>query len=296
MSRKTKTYKKHQKFYKMKGCSKKTRKKYLGGSRSISDGDINLAWPAKNVPSVPNPFLAYTGKGGACNDRLTPSLNIPANIGGQNKIYPSTSPNERVLGTNFLNPGMQRGGKKKRKGGCGPMCMAPLLMLGGKQAGGKEAGGKLQEKVGGLQLGGNPGIPYPDGRVGGAWSANPAHWPGVSGIQGDRNYLPVNTYKHDISRQIINEGAQPPFLGKPTFLRGGGRRSRKHTKQHSRKQKGGALSNFIGQDLINLGRQFQFGVGSAYNALAGHAPPVNPLPWNQLPNRLNMNTLKNASI
>ena len=57
MGRKTKTYKKHQKFYKMKGCSKKTRKKYLGGSRSISSGDINLAYPSTNVQSVPNALV-----------------------------------------------------------------------------------------------------------------------------------------------------------------------------------------------------------------------------------------------
>jgi hypothetical protein len=44
-------------------------------------------------------------------------------------------------------------------------------------------------------------------------------------------------------------------------------------------QKGGTLSNFMTQDFINLGRQFQFGLGSAYNALAGYPSPVNPLPW-----------------
>ncbi len=269
-----------QKLYKMKGCSKKTRKNYLGGNNRISDGDINLAWPYKNVPSVPNPFLAYTGKGGACNDKLTPSLNIPANVGGMNKTEPNTGPIQRDLGTDFLNPiGTQRGGKQRRKGGCGPMCMAPLLMLGGNQM----LGGKIQ-------LGGNPGIPYPDGRVGGPWTANPSNWPGVDGVQGGRNYLPINTYNHDISRQMKDVGAQPPFLG-------GGRRSRKHRNKYSRKQKGGNLSNFMGQDLINLGRQFQFGLGSAYNALAGHASPVNPLPWkDQLPNTSNINTLKNASM
>jgi hypothetical protein len=286
MGRKTKTYKKHQKIYKMKGCSKKTRKNYLGGN-NISSGDVNLAYPSTNVPSVPNPFLAYTGKGGACNDSLTPSLNIPVNVGGVNKTVPNTGPLQNTgLGTNFLNPlGSQHGGccggtlfggsKKGRKGGCGPMCMAPLLMLGGK----KMLGGKIQ-------AGGNPGIPYPDGRVGGAWSASPSHWPGVDGVQGGRNYLPLNTYNNDISRQMINVGAQPPFLG-------GGRRSRKH----SRKQKGGALSNFMGQDLINLGRQFQFGIGSAYNAVAGYAAPVNPLPWKgQLPNTSNINTVRTASM
>jgi hypothetical protein len=46
-----------------------------------------------------------------------------------------------------------------------------------------------------------------------------------------------------------------------------------------KKQKGGTLSNFLTQDLINLGRQFQFGIGSAYNTLTGYAPPTNPLPW-----------------
>jgi hypothetical protein len=39
------------------------------------------------------------------------------------------------------------------------------------------------------------------------------------------------------------------------------------------------MSNFIGQDLLNLGRQFQYGVGSTYNAMRGYAAPVNPLPW-----------------
>jgi hypothetical protein len=42
--------------------------------------------------------------------------------------------------------------------------------------------------------------------------------------------------------------------------------------------------------LINLGRQFQFGLGSAYNALAGYAAPVNPMPWrDQLPNKIPLN-------
>ena len=44
--------KKHQKLYKMKGCSKKSRKNHLGGS----SGDTNLAYPSNNVQSAPNPF------------------------------------------------------------------------------------------------------------------------------------------------------------------------------------------------------------------------------------------------
>jgi hypothetical protein len=85
---------------------------------------------------------------------------------------------------------------------------------------------------------------------------------GNPGIPGNSIYIENNTYNNDISRKMVDVGANPPFL------KGG-----------KRKQKGGTLSNFMGQDLINLGRQFQFGVGSAYNALAGYAAPTNPLPW-----------------
>ena len=57
--------------------------------------------------------------------------------------------------------------------------------------------------------------------------------------------------------------------------------------------RGGALSNFFSQDLINLGRQTQFGVGSVYNGLTGYAAPVNPLPWkDQMPNLPNVTSIK----
>jgi hypothetical protein len=126
--------------------------------------------------------------------------------------------------------------------------------------------------------GGNPGIPYPDGLVGSSWGPQPAQWPGVNGIPGDRNHYPLNTYKVDPQTAMINVGANPPF----TYMKGG-----------KRKQRGGTLSNFMGQDLINLGRQFQFGIGSAYNALAGYQAPTNPLPWKgQFPN----NNLLNQAL
>jgi hypothetical protein len=118
--------------------------------------------------------------------------------------------------------------------------------------------------------GGNPGIPYPNGLVGSPWTPSIGGWPGVNGIPGDRNYYAQNNYNVDPQTAMVNVGANPPFLN----MKGG-----------KRKQKGGTLSNFLGQDLINLGRQFQFGVGSAYNALAGYSPPTNPMPWKgQFPN------------
>jgi len=282
--------KKSQKMYKMKGCSKKTRKNYLGGK--VNTSDSGLAYPSNNVHSVPNPFLAYTGKGGTtCSDGITPSnLAYPENINGMNRAMPSTGPPS--VGYNWINPqgnlhgGGQKGGncgcglmmgggrRKYKKGGCGPLC-ALGFMVGGKKM-----------KGGGCNFS-NDGIPYPDGLVGapyiGGW---PGGWPGVDGVGGNRNYYTNNTYNNDVSRQMIDVGPASPYLG---FKGGKGR--------HTRKQKGGALSNFLGQDLINLGRQFQYGLGSAYNALAGYPGPVNPLPWkDQMPNTANLSTVKAAYI
>jgi hypothetical protein len=111
--------------------------------------------------------------------------------------------------------------------------------------------------------------------VGSPWTPSIGGWPGVDGVPGDSNYYPVNTYNNDISRQMVDVGANKPFLN----MKGG-----------KKKQKGGTLSNFMGQDLINLGRQFQFGVGSAYNALAGYSAPINPMPWkDQFPTRTHFN-------
>ena len=297
----------NQKVYRMKGCSKKTRKNYLGGA-----ADINLAYPANNIRTVPNPFLAYTGKGGAtCNNSLTPSLAMPLNTNGGDKTLPNTGPVDVGRpGTLFLNPsgtqrgggysmplseatvglmsggscgscGVMKGGRRRKKGGCGPLC-ALGFMVGGKK---HRIGCKSStcKNMGGAQLGGNPGIPYPNGLVGAPWTPSTGGWPGVDSVQGGRNFIAPNDYKTDIQLATISTGSQPPFSV------GGGRRSRK--------QRGGALDNFLSQDLINLGRQFEFGLGSAYNALTGYAAPVNPMPWKgQLPNTPSLSTIRSAYL
>jgi hypothetical protein len=85
---------------------------------------------------------------------------------------------------------------------------------------------------------------------------------------------------------MISTGANRPFSV-------GGKRTKKQRKQ--RKQGGG--SAFLGQDLINLGRQIQFGLGSAYNAVAGYSAPANPLPWKgQLTDSSNINTIRAAAL
>ncbi len=264
-----KTSRRHQKLYKMKGCSKnKTCKNYLGGS-----ADVNLAYPSNNVPTQPNPFFAYTGKGGA-------------NINAADKVIPNTGP--APGGYNFLNPqGMQHGGccgtcsLGTQSGGTCSTC-APGFMVGGKR---HRSGCKCSKCKSRMQKGGNPGIPYPNGLTGSAWTPSTSGWPGVDGVQGGRNFLALNEYKVDPQTALIATGANPPFSV------GGKKRSKK------RGQRGGALSNFLGQDLINLGRQVQFGLGSAYNALSGFSAPVSPLPWrDQIPSAANINTVKASMV
>jgi hypothetical protein len=272
---KSKNTSRSKKIYRMKGCSK-TRKIYLGGS-----SDIPLAYTGKPNFSVPNPSLAYTGKSiyngkGGTSCGLTKTADVPINTNAENPAYPNTGPVATGAVITFNASSPQRGGgcgcavpliggsRRKRKGGSCPICK-PGFMAGGRSR---------RNRKRSVMKGGNAGIPYPDGLVGSPWTPNVSGWPGVNGIPGDRNYISENTYKNDISRQMVDVGANPPFLN----MKGG---------KQKQNQKGG----FLGQDLINLGRQFQFGVGSAYNALAGYERPINPLPWkDQLPTRLNMNS------
>lgn len=277
-----KTSRRHQKMYNMKGCSK-TRKHYLGGSP-----DAPLAYTGKPTPSVPNPFFAYTGKGGSSCGLSNPET-IPVNTNAANPTMPNTGPPIQP-NTIYNNASQQLGGS------CG--CGMPSLIGGARRRGKGMSGGCGQcgagFMVGGVRhrseckcsdckdkmmKGGNAGIPYPNGLVGSPWTASNNGWPGVNGIDGDRNYIAYNNYHTDISRQMVDLGASPPFLN-------GGQ------KKHRRKQRGGSLSNFMGQDLVNLGRQFQFGVGSAYNALAGYSAPINPMPWkDQFPNKIPLNSV-----
>ncbi len=282
-----KTSKINQKLYNMRGCSK-TRKHYLGGSP-----DVPLAFTGQNIPTFSNPHLvpkqllsSYNVKGGSsCG--LSNTSNIPTNTNASNPVNPNTGPPYKLGGNVFAGLGQLGGcgcgmptmtGGKKRKGGCGPLCSMGF-MVGGVRHRVDCKCSKCKKRI---MKGGNQGIPYPNGLVGSPWTPNTTGWPGVDGISGDRNYIANNTYNNDISRQMVDVGANPPFL------KGGNIISER--KGMSRRQKGGTLSNLMSQDLINLGRQFQFGLGSAYNALAGYNSPVNPLPWkDQFPSRTPFN-------
>jgi hypothetical protein len=152
--------------------------------------------------------------------------------------YPATGP--KPGGFNFINPQSQRGG------GCG----CGLKLFGGNKK--HRRGCKCSICKMGMKGGQNN-----DALVGKNWTSDINTW-------GKTNHYADNTYSNDISRQMINTNANPPYSV-------GG----------LRKNKGGALSNLLSQDLINVGRQIQYGVNSSYNTLSGYAPPVNPLPWKQ---------------
>ncbi len=267
---------KSQKFYKMKGCSKKTRK-HLGGSKT-NFTNVTLSYPTKNIFSIPNPHLAYKGKGG--NNGLT-------QINTKN-LNPNQGPSGPFPG--WLNPSMQRGG-------CGCGGNIPV-QSGGKHRMGCKCSMCKNKKQMKKQKGGNglpygqgmpemKGIPYPNGLTGQSWQPN-LQWPGSNNISGDFNHYSLNKYEPvDISREMIATGAQPPFSI------GGSNKNKGKTKNMNKSKKLRGGSNYLVQDLVNLGRQFTHGLGSAYNGLRGYSAPVNPLPWNgQLVNTPNLTELK----
>jgi hypothetical protein len=272
-----KTSKKHQKLYKMKGCSKNKRsRKYLaGGSNSY------LAYTGKPIATQSNPFLSYTG-GRSDNIELHNIYDvmkpIPSNPYGANPALPNTGP-EKLLNSNIPT----NMGSFKFGGGCssctnlmtGGTCNSCTntntnLMTGGRR--GLLTGGKTID---------------PQGLVGSPWTPKPTTWPGVDGVDGNRNYLAYNNLKVDPQTALISFGANNPFLY-------GGK---KHRRTKKRRQKGGTFSNFLGQDFINLGRQIQYNMGSTYNALNGYPSPTQVLPWQgQLPRTPNLNTIRGVAL
>ena len=249
---------------KKKKYSMKTRKNRLGGS-----SDISLAYTGSSVPTQPNPFLSYMGKGGtSCG--LSEPVNIQPNTNSANPTLPNTGAPILPTGTPIWNQASAQQG-----GTCEACSLGTSFMIGGVRHRSKcrcsKCKSKYSRKIKKMK-GGNAS--YPNGLVGTPFiPGNTQSWPGVDGIPGNSNYFSPNMYVQDPQTSMKDLG-NPPFSG--------GRK---------KKQRGGTLSNFLGQDLINLGRQFQFGIGSAYNALAGYSAPVNPLPWrDQMPNRIPLNT------
>lgn len=187
--------------------------------------------------------------------------------GGNDKsaAYPNEGPPMRPTGVNWLNSNaLQSGGRRRhtQKGGNG----LPY-------------GQGLPEMQ---------GIRYPNGLTGASWGAN-LDWPATSNIVANNNHYALNTYSpNDVPLQMVDVGANRPFLG----FKGGRRKKRNITKKRrqSKKRKsrmsGGTSSNLLSQDLLNGTRQFETGLVNMYKTLKGDDASVSPLPWkDQFPNR-----------
>jgi len=94
---------------------------------------------------------------------------------------------------------------------------------------------------------------------------------------------PLNIYNHgDVSREMIAVGANKPFVYGGSNNQSDRRRRRRTFRRRLPYHGGATFSNLIGQDVINLGRQAQYGVSTAYNGILGKPPSSsNPLPWKQ---------------
>jgi len=251
--------------YKMRGCSKtrkhyRTKKRHSGGDATV----LSLAYPYKNVPTAINPFLAYNGKGGDKHPLYNPNA--------KNPIYPNSGPLVKQM--DWLNSQVMRGGCGEG-GSCSinpPPTPAPIISQA--QTGGAVSIGQAGPGGGIGCSTSNNGIKYPDGLVGKPWTPNSDSWSGNKGVlPGAGNHFSYNTYKNDISRQMKDVGPAPPFTG--------GKRRRTTIKKTTKKRRYKGGSSLLPQDFVNLGRQFQFGLGSAYNGLMGYKAPVNPLPWKE---------------
>lgn len=174
----------------------------------------------------------------------------------------------------------------KRGGGCG----CSLFKKGGKGLEIMPAvikGGSCHSCQ--LMKGGS-GVPAP--LVGAPWSPEISGWPGVQGVAGQTNYLAMNQYPVDLqtngmmSSATQNDLTNASLVGRSnsTASMVGGRHTRR------RRTRGGGL---IPQDLVNFGRTFSYGLGSAYNSLAGLPQSPSPLPYkDQLPNTPTANQLR----
>lgn len=242
-----KNYKKSttQKVYNMKGCSLAKCKK--GGKRNKSCWGTMKGGCACSLLGGrrrrSKKMLAY------------PASNLTQQTAFANDYLAYTGQN----GGRALNPNLPYGQIPPMNNEFPPGVSQPQDLRGGGEINQAVVYGPVNNYGGSRRRkrrGGSNGM-WPDGLTGSAWGSRVSQWPGVDGISGDRNYLLHNDYKVDPQTEGVINGRA---------LSGG----------KSRKRRGGGL---IAQDLVNLGRQAMFGLGSTYNALAGYQAPSNPMPY-----------------
>lgn len=102
-----------------------------------------------------------------------------------------------------------------------------------------------------------PAPPLPPPFVGAPWTANPNTWPGYGESNNHGNHYSQNMYHQDPKMMIQYTGGK-----------------RRKTRRHRRR--GGAS---LLQTAVNGYRDLAYNFDSAYRALRGYEPPVNPLPY-----------------
>ena len=166
--------------------------------------------------------------------------------------------------------------KMNKRGGKGCSC--------GLFKGGEKGCGCGLFKGGNSIAVGNLGIP---------WTSQVSSWPGVAGLDGQSNFLPLNTYKVDPQTAMLSERdgqlgpaslTNTPIPHQTAGSNGKhGKRTRTRTRTRTRRMKKGGTA--LLQGLVNAGRNVMYGLGSSYNAAQGYPAPVNPKPYmDQFPN------------
>jgi hypothetical protein len=181
-----------------------------GTNQGMKGGDalnLSLAYTGKQVPLSPSPYGAYVGKGGTHIPKH--SSMSPGNYGATGGTH--------IPKHSSMSPDTYHG-----KGG-GNSMQTPDSDSTKAYPNVSETGEKMNwlNSIQTIRGGGitGPGTSYANGLVGSSWKGNSETWPGVNGVGGDSNHLTLNTYNNDISRQMLDIGANYPFNG---MLSGGG--------------------------------------------------------------------------
>lgn len=255
---------------KIKKKTQKNKKNKKGGNNTL-----NLAYTGSKINTISNPFIGYTHKGGCsagCGGNKwfggsagfpKPSATDNISLSKSQSIYPGSAPYLVTGGSNNAPIDLS----KAYPSTIGTPAIQNWLNSQTKK-GGSSCGCQSIGSMFSMKGGRNYGDLVPNGLLGSPWSGSIKDWPGVDGVSMNRNHFPLNTYANDISRQMLNIGANFPFN-----IKGGGRR--KYSKKNKKiyKQKGRGL------DLINLGRTLNYNIQDKQNEALGIPPPINPLPW-----------------
>lgn len=163
---------------------------------------------------------------------------------------------------------------------------------GMKKNGGKKEGFSHNLNAAVMNGGTNDNMPlgakYPSGTVGTPWTPSYSNWPGVNGIQGDKNYYMLNPY--------INQPDYDPSIQErtiPVVSTGGSRKYKKSRKNRKTNTFRKYVGNKVG-GMPSLG--IMTDIKNVFNTIRGNPQVPSPLPFEgQLTRNNTSNISKSAS-